>query len=103
MFLFFIDKPSSFHSLDVREYDCSRTVLDKDGNILNVSLSGSDEWCVPVSLDDTGRWTKDVVVALEDKRFFKHSGIDIIAIVRAMISNVRAGKSFRALRPSRPN
>jgi penicillin-binding protein 1C len=92
MILFFIDKPSSFSSLNVIEYDCSETVLDKDENILNVSLSKSDEWCVPVSLDKTGRWTKDVVVSLEDKRFFRHSGIDAIAIARAMISNVRAGK-----------
>jgi penicillin-binding protein 1C len=91
-FLIFIDKPSLFYSLDVEKYDCSRTILDKDGNILNVSLSESDEWCVPVSLDKTGRWTKDVAVSLEDKRFFKHSGIDVIAIARAAISNIRAGK-----------
>ncbi|MDR0653741.1 MAG: penicillin-binding protein 1C [Synergistaceae bacterium] len=92
LFLFFIDKPSLFSSLDVKKYDCSQTILDKDGNVLNVSLSKSDEWCVPVSLDEMGRWTKNVVVSLEDKRFFSHRGIDAIAITRAMISNVRAGK-----------
>ncbi|MDR3166204.1 MAG: penicillin-binding protein 1C [Synergistaceae bacterium] len=92
LFLFFIDRPSLFSSLDVRDYVCSQTVLDRDGNILNVSLSESDEWCIPVSPDQTGRWTKDVVVSLEDKRFFSHSGVDAIAIARAMISNVRAGR-----------
>jgi penicillin-binding protein 1C len=92
LFLVLIDSPASFPSLNVGEYDCSRTILDKDGNILNVSLSQSDEWCVPVSLDQTGRWSKNVVVSLEDKRFFRHHGIDAIAIARAMISNVRAGK-----------
>ncbi|MDR1578899.1 MAG: penicillin-binding protein 1C [Synergistaceae bacterium] len=92
IFIFFVDKPSSFSSLNVREYDFSRTILDIEGNILNVKLSESDEWCVPVSLDKTGRWTKSVVVFLEDKRFFNHGGIDAIAIARAAISNVRSGR-----------
>ncbi|MDR1133126.1 MAG: penicillin-binding protein 1C, partial [Synergistaceae bacterium] len=92
LFIFFVDKPSSFSSLDVGDYNYSQTILDRSGNVLNVSLSNSDEWCVPVSLNDTGRWTKDVVVSLEDKRFFSHRGFDAIAMARALISNVRSGK-----------
>ncbi len=34
---------------------------------------------------------KHAVVAIEDERFYQHYGIDILGIVRAMISNVKAG------------
>lgn len=34
----------------------------------------------------------DAVVAIEDRRFFDHSGLDYRAILRAALSNLRAGK-----------
>ncbi len=36
---------------------------------------------------------KDAVISVEDHRFYKHSGIDIISIVRAAINDIKA-KSF---------
>jgi penicillin-binding protein 1B len=34
----------------------------------------------------------DALVAVEDRRFFKHSGLSPMSIVRAMLANIRAGK-----------
>ncbi|RLB27706.1 MAG: penicillin-binding protein, partial [Deltaproteobacteria bacterium] len=34
----------------------------------------------------------DAFVAAEDARFFKHQGIDVLSIVRAMIKNIKAGR-----------
>ncbi len=34
----------------------------------------------------------DAFVAAEDARFFKHQGIDVLSIIRAMIKNIKAGK-----------
>ncbi len=33
----------------------------------------------------------DAVVAVEDKRFFRHGGVDLIAICRAVVNDVKAG------------
>ncbi|MDR2779771.1 MAG: transglycosylase domain-containing protein, partial [Synergistaceae bacterium] len=89
-FIYWIDLPSQFSSLNIRQFDRSQIVLDREGEILNVSLSKSDEWCVPISLDKMGSWTKEVVIALEDKRFEQHAGVDMIAVLRAFFSNIRA-------------
>ncbi|MDR1509515.1 MAG: penicillin-binding protein 1C [Synergistaceae bacterium] len=93
LFLFYyVEIPAQISSLDVRKFDRSQVVLDKDGGVLNVFLSKSDEWCVPVPLDKMGSWTAKIAIALEDKRFKEHSGIDIIALARAFISNIRSGR-----------
>jgi penicillin-binding protein 1C len=89
---YYIEIPSGISALDVTQFDRSRIIFDKDGETLNVSLSESEEWCVPVSLDKMGKWTKKVVIALEDKRFERHSGIDMIALSRALFSNIRSGR-----------
>jgi penicillin-binding protein 1C len=86
--MFFVDMPSGFSSLDIRRYDRSQVILDSNKKIINASLTPSDEWCVPISLDKTGIWTKDVTIALEDRRFYSHHGFDAIAIGRAIISNI---------------
>ena len=92
-FYFLIDKPSGFSETDIRQYSYSNIILDTDGKLLNVSLSDNDEWCVPVSLDKTGIWTSKVAISLEDKRFYKHKGIDIFAAARAILSNFRTGRT----------
>lgn len=35
---------------------------------------------------------RDAVVAIEDPRYFKHGGVDALAVVRAQIANLRAGE-----------
>lgn len=39
-----------------------------------------------------GRWTAQVAVALEDKRFYLHPGVDPLAILRAVYMNQTKGK-----------
>ena len=94
VFFIMIDRPSGFTEIDVTQYSYSSVVLDNDDNVINVSLSGKDEWCVPVPLNKTGIWTEKFTIALEDKRFYKHNGLDILAIVRAAVSNFKAGHTI---------
>jgi penicillin-binding protein 1C len=70
----------------------SRVVMDRDGVILSVYLSPDDEWCIPVSLDKMGKWAPDIAVAIEDKRFYSHSGVDLLAICRAAVQNIASRK-----------
>ena len=43
-----------------------------------------------VKLSELPKTYLDAVVSVEDHRFYKHSGIDIIAIGRAVINNIKA-------------
>ena len=36
----------------------------------------------------------DAVIAVEDHRFYKHNGVDIIAIIRAIYNNIRRGELY---------
>ena len=44
-----------------------------------------------VSIDEMPQYLKDAAVATEDRRFYSHSGIDLEGIIRAGVSNLRAG------------
>ncbi len=46
----------------------------------------------PVPLARMGRWLPLATVAVEDRRFYQHGGIDYVAIARALLRDVSAGK-----------
>jgi penicillin-binding protein 1C len=47
---------------------------------------------IPVPLSEMGDWLPRVTVALEDRRFYHHSGIDWQATCAACLRNLRAGR-----------
>jgi penicillin-binding protein 1A len=46
----------------------------------------------PVALTQMSPWMAKATVAIEDRRFYKHGGVDYKGIVRAAIRDLRAGK-----------
>ena len=46
----------------------------------------------PVSLDQISRWMRNATVAIEDRRFYEHGGVDYVGIARALWSDIRAGR-----------
>lgn len=44
-----------------------------------------------VSLSDVPNYYKNAIIAVEDHRYYDHGAIDIIAIGRAIVSNIQAG------------
>ena len=76
----------------ILEYPVSVVVTDRDGVPLASSLSSREEWCFPVPLDEMGKWTAQVAISLEDKRFYLHPGIDPLAVLRALFVNQAKGK-----------
>ncbi len=56
-------------------------------------LSGDvHEERTPVALEDLPKTLLDAVVAVEDRRFYRHPGIDPRAVLRALFANVRSGE-----------
>lgn len=70
----------------------SPVLLDARGVPFHVRLSSDQEYCLPVSLEKMGKWLPLIAVAVEDKRFYRHPGVDPIAVVRALKQNVKAGR-----------
>jgi penicillin-binding protein 1A len=61
----------------------------------NGSLLGSipaEKSRQPVALSQMSPWMAKATVAIEDRRFYKHGGVDYKGIVRAAIRDLRAGK-----------
>jgi penicillin-binding protein 1A len=46
----------------------------------------------PVKLNRISKWMRLATIAIEDRRFYEHSGIDLEGIARALAADVRAGK-----------
>jgi penicillin-binding protein 1C len=75
--------------LPARTDDWSVAVEYRDGTPAYVFLSHDDKWRLPVALDDVEPRFVAALVALEDRRFWHHDGVDPIAIARAAWSDVR--------------
>jgi penicillin-binding protein 1C len=74
------------------EYPAATRICDRHGRLLRMVLSPNDEWCEPIPLAQAGDWAAKALIAGEDKRFYRHGGVDPLAVVRAAWDNLRAGR-----------
>lgn len=71
---------------EVSHYRTGCVVVDSLGrNIGRIFASNMD----PVSMDDLPPHLVNALIATEDVKFFRHSGADLVAVVRAAIVNLR--------------
>ncbi|MGH2992387.1 MAG: transglycosylase domain-containing protein [Solirubrobacterales bacterium] len=68
----------------------SSSVFAADGSRLG--FIQSDESRTPISMERIPDDLREATVAIEDERFYEHSGVDPNAIVRAAVENIEAGK-----------
>lgn len=79
-------------SLDeIKPLDISRaiSVLARDGSL--IARFGNTK-AENAHLSDLPPWVGQAVLAIEDRRFYHHPGIDVIGLSRAMIANLQAGR-----------
>ncbi|BCN28959.1 PBP1A family penicillin-binding protein [Anaeromicropila herbilytica] len=62
-------------------------VYDADGKVLSVLKGAKDVYYI--SYEDIPTYIKDAIVSIEDKKFYKHNGIDLKANIRAFFSLVK--------------
>ena len=68
----------------------SYALYDKAGTLLGAAAAADGQWRFsPGDVPDT---FSKAIIAFEDKRFYYHAGVDPIAVIRALISNIRAGR-----------
>jgi penicillin-binding protein 1A len=67
----------------------SVTLVDASGN--DIATYG-DLYADPVRLAEVPPYLVQAIVATEDRRFFEHAGFDPVALVRAALANLRAGR-----------
>ena len=90
-----LDKQGLFK---IPEREPGMIVLADDGNVLaeRGSFFGDE-----VRLDELPAYVPQAVIAIEDRRFYQHFGVDSVGLLRAGFANLRAGADRRrAARPS---
>lgn len=61
-------------------------LVSADGQTLFTLMAENREW---VTISQVPQRVKDATIAAEDRRFYQHEGIDPIAVVRQLFTNVR--------------
>jgi penicillin-binding protein 1C len=67
-------------------------VLDAEGVPLRLFLPADERWRLPVRLAELPPELPAALLAAEDRRFYRHPGVDPLAILRATWQNLRAGQ-----------
>ncbi|MEJ6550656.1 transglycosylase domain-containing protein [Corynebacterium sp. USCH3] len=64
------------------------TITDRDGNMLATLY---DQRRYPVAEDEIADSMKQAIVAIEDRRFYEHDGVDVRGTLRALAANFSSG------------
>lgn len=75
---------------------CGRIFVDRNGRLLRVALTDDEQMQIPISFKDGtvatgGCFLIDATIAAEDKRFYRHPGVDPLAAARAVAQAIRRG------------
>jgi penicillin-binding protein 1C len=74
------------------DLELSATVLDRDGKLLRAYTTRAGRWRLPASRGDVDPRYLDMLLAYEDKGFWRHRGVDPLAFVRAATQLVANGR-----------
>jgi len=77
-------------NFEERKVSQSTKIFDRTGEILLYDVHGDIKRSV-VPLDDISILARQATIAVEDKNFYSHNGIQPLAIVRAVLKNILSG------------
>lgn len=85
-----IDQLPDVSTIDISPTGYQTTIYDKNGGeIQTLAASGANREYV--TLDQIPKQVQDAFIAIEDERFYKHNGIDIRGILRAIFTGLTTG------------
>lgn len=87
------DLPDPNTLLD-REIPQSTKIYDRSGAVLLYEIHGEENRTL-IKIQDIPAYVPQATVAMEDKRFYTHSGIDWKGLIRAVVVNVVKGKRIQ--------
>ena len=68
------------------------TVLeDRDGKLLGAKIADDGQWRFPISVGVPEKFER-AIVEFEDQNFYRHHGVDPVAVGRALLQNYEAGE-----------
>ncbi|MFT3702046.1 MAG: penicillin-binding protein 1C [Agriterribacter sp.] len=70
----------------------SYVIEDYKGELLGATIAPDGQWRFPYN-DSVPEKFASCIVAFEDKRFYYHPGVDLLAIARAVKQNIRSSKT----------
>jgi len=70
----------------------STEVVDRNGELLRAFATPEGRWRFAVDLDSVDRSFVDMLIAYEDKRFWDHDGVDVLALGRAALQFAGNGR-----------
>lgn len=72
--------------------DLSTVVLDREGELLRAFATSEGSWRLPITPDAVDPLYLALLLAIEDRRFFFHPGVDPLALARALFQLLRYGR-----------
>jgi penicillin-binding protein 1C len=69
----------------------STVILDRDGELLGATIAADGQWRFGVAEEVPEKFVA-AITRYEDKRFFRHPGVDPLAMARALRQNFREGE-----------
>ena len=67
----------------------STVLVDKNGQLLGALVANDGQWRFPYDKNISVKFKRSII-QFEDKRFYHHPGVDILAIGRAISKNIRS-------------
>jgi penicillin-binding protein 1A len=77
----------------------SSTLYSTDGTLVHTFHAEENRKVVPI--EEIPAHVRNAVVAIEDERYYRHHGVDVRAVLRALSADAQAGSIERVAPPSR--
>ena len=87
LFLYYKKDLDKIHLEDMAISETVNTYLDRNGVVLWKD-TGNEDYRLVVDADDISEYMYQATVAIEDKNFYNHMGVDFSALVRATFSTL---------------
>jgi penicillin-binding protein 1C len=72
--------------------EVSHTVLDRHGRLLRAYAIADGRWRLPATVEDVDPRFLRMLFSYEDRRFYEHGGIDVLALARAALQLIENGE-----------